>query len=102
MLVGCVTQMPKKRNYTQQDSKRSMTRRHSIFGREICKIAFLGTLRINQCRIDTALRKQESITYGIGGRNAFPLCKKQKVCTHIDAFPRYVSHYCRNKTNAKF
>lgn len=80
-----------------------------IFGYSVCKIAFLKTLQINQSRIDNALYKRFTAnTFAdlrgqqSGGKNALPLLKKLEVYTHINSFPRYVSHYCREKTDSKF
>lgn len=109
MLVGCVAEMPKKRTYTKSFSKRSVTRTYKIFGQEACKIAFLRTLKINECRIKLALDKQVNAdTYAdcrgqsSGGNNKFSESKRQEIISHIEKFPKYVSHYCRNQTEAKF
>lgn len=109
LIISCVSEILKKTTRTNGPSKRYMTRKYEIFGHSVCKVAFLKTLQINQSRLDTALNKhftantfadlrgQES-----GGKNALPLSKKLEVYTHINSFPRYVSHYCREKTDARF
>lgn len=109
VIVSCVIEIPKRRSYTKSVSKRSITRKYKIFGQEVCKTALLRTLQISESRVIVALKKQEnSDTYAdgrgksTGGWNALPLSTKNEVCAHIEAFPRYVSHYCRNKTDAKF
>lgn len=81
----------------------------TIFGHDVCKIALIRTLQINEKRITLALEKyKESDTFAdgrgqtTGGRNAFPLSKIEEVRRHILSFPKYVSHYTRNQTDSKF
>lgn len=109
MIVGSVTQMPKKRTYTKSISNRFVSRIYTIFGRRVCKNAFLKTLEINESRVKLALNKQTNLdTYAdcrgkcSGGWNALSQEIKLEVHLHIESFPRYVSHYCRKQTDAKF
>lgn len=90
-------------------SKRKFTRNYFINNKEICKIAFLKTLQITQDRIDVALKKssgdmviRDERELLSGGRNKCPEEQISKVIEHINAFPKYISHYCRNETNSKF
>lgn len=105
IIVGCVSQMGKKRNFV---SRRNFTREYRIYGQVICKTAFLKTLQIDASRVELALRKQCSEEYAdergksSGGQNAMTLEQKEAIIAHIDSFPKYISHYCRNKTDAKF
>lgn len=107
-IICCVKEIPKLRTYTKVTSKRVITRKYSIFGRDVCKIAFLKTLQITQSRVDTALKKQNCDSFAdgrgqsSGGRKAFPPEIKQEVIAHIASFPKYVSHYTRAQTNSKF
>lgn len=110
LIVGCVTQNIKKRTYTKSNnSRRNFTRKYTIFGKEVCKPAFLKSLQISESRVDLALYKQEYLdTYAdgrgklSGGRNAMALARRHEVCVHIESFPKYVSHYCRKETSAKY
>lgn len=105
VIVGCVTQKAKKRMF---ESRRNVTRKYSIFGEVVCKKAFLKTLQIGASRVELALRKQCSDEYAdergksSGGRNAMTFQQKEEVFDQIRSFPKYVSHYCRKETNAKF
>lgn len=105
IIVGCVTQAAKKSTFV---SRRNVTRKFTIFGHEVCKTAFLKTLQIDACRVELALRKQCADEYAdergtlSGGQNKLSFAQKEEVCEHIESFPKYVSHYCRKVTNAKF
>lgn len=99
----------KKKVYTKQTSKRNHTRKYYINEKKICKTAFLKTLQMSQNRIDVALKKSINNMEIVdergpksGGKNK---CTNEQVLTveqHINSFPKYVSHYCRNETNSKF
>lgn len=80
-----------------------------MFEHEVCRVALLRTLQINECRVTTALEKQKKCDTlcdgrgkSSGGRNKFPLSRMEEVCEHIESFPKYISHYTRNQTDAKF
>lgn len=105
VITGCVVQMAKKE---MRVSRRTVTNKYSIFGQAVCKMAFLRTLKIDSSRVTLALRKQCCDEYSdergkySGGLNAMPLAKRKAVIEHIESFPKYVSHYCRKVTCAKF
>lgn len=80
-----------------------------MYGHEVCKVALIRTLQINESRLEVALKKQKHCdTYddcrgkNIGGYNKIPLWKRENVRKHIESFPKYVSHYTRNQTDSKF
>lgn len=103
-ITGCVS-----KPISSQANDRAPDRRYSMFGFEVCRAAFLRTLQISESRVTTALEKQKKCdTYSdgrgktSGGHNALPPSKRREVIEHIDSFPRYISHYTRNQTDAKF
>lgn len=110
ILINCVSQVPTKRSYTKNPiKKRLKTRKYTMFGRAVCKVALLQTLQISQKRIAVALDKQEFFNSfedcrgkASGGANAFPVSTRVAVRAHISSFPKYISHYTRSQTNAKF
>lgn len=109
MIVGSVTQVPKKRTYTKSLSNRLVSRIYTISGKRVCKNAYLKTLQINESRIKLALDKQvNSDTFAdgrgtlSGGRFAISPEKFKQIQSHIESFPRYISHYCRQQTESKF
>lgn len=105
IIVGCVSQDAKK---SLSVSRRNVTRKYTIYGKSVCRTAFLKTLRIDAGRVELALRKQCSDEYAdergkfSGGQNSMTFAQRQDVIAHIESFPKYVSHYCRKVTNAKF
>ncbi|KAF2879107.1 hypothetical protein ILUMI_27063, partial [Ignelater luminosus] len=65
--------------------------------------------KINQNPVDVALTKYFSnmiICDGrgleIGGKNRCTDKQIETIIHHINSFPKYISHYCRNKTNSNF
>lgn len=58
-----------------------------IFGKQVCKIALLKTLKVSELS---------------GGRNALSSVIRDKIISHISSFPKYFSHYTRNQTNLKY
>ncbi|XP_063824635.1 mucin-5AC-like [Ostrinia nubilalis] len=108
ILQGCVTETETKRSYTA-NSKRSFTRYYRVNGKTVCKKTFLNTFGISQTRIDFALKKfknQEPVNdqrgQKSGGKNATSPEKLAEIKAFINSFPRYVSHYSRNSTTAKY
>lgn len=104
IIVGCVTQTAIESTFVS----RRVPKKYTIFGREVCKTAFLKTLQIDACRVDLALRKQCCDEYvdergkSSGGQNQMTFAQREEVCAHIESFPKYVSHYCRKVTNVQF
>lgn len=105
LIAGCVNQMAKKKMF---ESRRNVTNKYSIYGQEVCKQVFLKTLKIDASRVNLALRKQCCDEYVdergkfSGGHNKMSFAKREEVFVHIESFPKYVSHYCRKVTSAKF
>lgn len=110
LLIKCVSETPKKRAYSRVPMKnRVTTRKYWMFGHSVCKVALLRTLQINQKRIALALNKEKFFDSFAdcrgkfsGGSNAFPVFKRVEVRAHISSFPKYISHYTRSQTNAKY
>lgn len=90
------------------ESRRDDPNKFSIDGHEVCKKAFLKTLKIDECRVKLALRKKCCDEYidergkFSGGHNKMSFQKREEVFVHIESFPKYTSHYCRKVTSAKF
>ncbi len=60
-LNSCVNEIPKKRQYTKsENSRRKHSRKYYLKGVEVCKHAFVNTLKISNSRIDVSLHKMES------------------------------------------
>ncbi|KAJ6643401.1 hypothetical protein Bhyg_08362 [Pseudolycoriella hygida] len=85
------------------------TRYYSIYGTSVCTKALLGTLQINDSRVYTAINKYLNCDTFCdlrgklsGGWNVLPQSKTVEVRRHIDSFPKYVSHYTREKTDSKY
>ncbi|XP_028166463.1 uncharacterized protein LOC114357160 [Ostrinia furnacalis] len=104
-----VKETNKSRCYSTEDSKRMVSRKYFFDDNEICKKAFLQTLRICQSRIDVAMKKKNSASdlkdnRGIasGGNNRTSEENIKKIVDHINSFPKYISHYCRGKTNSRY
>lgn len=104
-----VKEQKKARTYTKHvQSRRNFSRKYYIGDTEVCKIAFLKTLQITQNRIDVALKKRtepiirDERGLKSGGRNKCSDQQISEICQHIDSFPKYISHYCRKETSAKF
>lgn len=87
---------------------RLTTRNYSMFGIAVCKSAFLKTLQINAGRVNVAFKKDSCDTYAdlrgrfICGWNKLHSSKVEEIRSHINSFPKYVSHYTRTQTNSKF
>lgn len=110
LLINCVSEVPKKRSYSKNPMRnRVATRKYTMFGKVVCKVALLRTLQVSQKRITVALNKQKFFDSfadcrgkNSGGANAFPVSKIVEVRAHISSFPKYISHYTRSQTNSKF
>lgn len=108
LLIRCVIEIPKK-VIPKTKKPRRVIRKYSMFGQEVCKVALIRTLQINECRLVTALNKynnHDSFTDGRGqsrrGFNALSLFKRVEVHQHVESFPKYVSHYTRSQTESKY
>ncbi len=108
-LLKCVSQQNKKRSTAKTIKKyRLSTRNYSMFGIAVCKSAFLKTLQINAGRLNTAFKKDGSDSYAdlrgrfICGWNKKHSSKVEEIRSHINSFPKYVSHYTRSQTNSNF
>lgn len=88
-LNSCINELPKKRQYTKnQSSRRKMTRKYFLKGIEVCKTTFTKTLMISNSRIDVSLQKMEteSFTDERGRKRSgqgFSEEKKEKIIAHI-------------------
>lgn len=108
LIQGSVKEIKKKRSYSA-NSKRQFSRQYYFSNVEVCKNTYLKTLGISQTRIDFALSKlkaNEPINdkrgKNSGGRNAISEETLNEVTCFINSMPRYISHYTRNPTTAKF
>lgn len=87
---------------------RANTRQYTLAGQPVCKTMFLQTLRISSCRVNDYLRKQQNIDEPIkdnrghkGGHNKIPQNKEDEIIQHINKYPKYKSHYCREQNDKK-
>lgn len=108
LLIRCIIEIPKPVAPKTKKSRR-VIRKYSMFGQEVCKVALIRTLQINECRLVTALNKYNHHDSFIDGRGqsrrgfkALSLFKRVEVHHHIESFPKYVSHYTRSQTESKY
>lgn len=108
-ICGKVTQTHKARTYTSSNSKRIYSRKYMLCDTEICKQTFLKTLGICQSRIDVAMQKnnrssnfKDNRGTASGGKNKINEDDINLIVGHIDSFPKYISHYCRGKTDSRY
>ncbi|CAG9771476.1 unnamed protein product [Ceutorhynchus assimilis] len=108
-IAAAVSQVPKKRNYGRNTERRNFSRCYKINDKVVCRELFIKTLGISPCRVNTALKKfhgaapltdQRGVNQG--GKNKIPEHKVDEIISQIDKIPKYISHYSRKKTDAKF
>lgn len=82
---------------------------YSIENVQVCRDVFMHTLRVSTHRINTALKKlkrspdmRDKRGSVSGGRNALPRSTVKRVKAHINQFPRYISHYTREKSSKEY
>lgn len=105
-LIGAlVSEEPKKRKYGQNIRSRQFSRHYKLNKIDVCRETFIKTLGISTKRVDTALKKlrNSSITdkrgKKQGGKNKIVGERKQNVIEHINAIPKYKSHYRREQNS---
>lgn len=106
---SAVTVGPIKRKRAKTSTKRTNTRIYHLAGKEVCSKMFIQTLRISSARVDRYLKKvgsKEVIKDHRGEKTAIhrkmPKEQKQRIIDHINKFPKYRSHYCRNQSERLF
>lgn len=108
-IAAAVGEVPKKRNYGRNTERRNFSRSYKIADKIVCREMFIKTFGISPCRVNTALKKfhgrsplvdQRGIKQG--GKNKTAENKVEEVINQIKKIPTYISHYSRNKTDAKF
>lgn len=106
-IAAAVSEFPKQRLYGRNAIKRTFSRKYQLGEEIVYRNIFVKTLGIS-FRVNTALKKfhgrsaltdQRGTT---GGKNKLPHASVQRVIEQINRIPRYVSHYCRDKTEANF
>lgn len=102
----CVREENVKRKITGaiNPEKRKFSRSYHINNTSVCREMFIKTLSISTKRIDTSLKKIRAHSIpdkrGIaGGHNKMSLEQKNDIIAHIRMFPKYKSHYCRDRRN---
>jgi len=73
----------------------------------VCKEFFMATFAINSARIDGALKKKTQCDFRdkrgrASSANKIPSDDIALVEEHINFFPRYMSHYCREQTKREY
>lgn len=109
MFIGaCVSEVTKKRQYTNKPSKRNFSRIYTIRSIPVCRDQFVQTFGISTKRVNTALTKLRSDDLkdkrgqGQGGKNKISERHFEEVRNQINGIPRYKSHYRRENTNSEF
>ncbi|XP_050510421.1 uncharacterized protein LOC126887115 [Diabrotica virgifera virgifera] len=97
-----------KRKRNIESNRRQNTRIYEINNVRVCRDMYIQTLRISPKRVNTALNKikagnvKDERGFKIGGHKKISQEIKNKVISQIAKFPTYISHYCRNETDARF
>lgn len=108
-MAATVNEVPKKRNYGRNTERRKFSRNYKINDKIVCREMFVKTFGISPCRVNTALKKFHSRApltdqRGVnqGGKNKIPEHKVEEIINQINKVPKYISHYSRKNTDAKF
>lgn len=108
-IAAAVGEFPKKRNYGRNTERRQFSRCYKIADKTVCREMFVKTFGISPCRVNTAIKKfhgrapltdQRGVKQG--GQNKISGDKVEEVISQINQIPKYISHYARTKTDAKF
>lgn len=77
-----------------------------LLGKRVCKLFFIKTLDIFQKRYDNVLKRKNTTGTGVSPRdkrgkhtpkNKIPVERITEIKKHIESFPKYSSHYSREK-----
>lgn len=108
-IAACISEEQKKRSYGNNPNKRKFTRVYKLDNQTVCREMYVKSLGITTFRVDTALKKfhgraplTDQRGKKQGGRNKLSTEREEEVIKQIDRIPKYISHYCRNSTEAKF
>ena len=98
-IAGAVKETGISRKYSQTN-KRQYTRKYFPHDVPVCRNTFVKSLGISTKHVNTALKKKRAgcLDDSRGGRresHTLSAAALQKVKYHINAFPRYKSHYTR-------
>ena len=99
---------PSQQGPPNRNTSRSFVYTYHLESQIVCKKTFLRTFQIGHSRVGTALNKQANSNsfQDLRGRkpskNKFDDEIQNDVKTHINSFPKYISHYCREKTEARY
>lgn len=103
-LSTCIRQEKIKRKTiaARNPEKRQFSRHYFINKNLVCRNMFVKTLQISTKRVNTALCKVRNLSIldrrgSAGGHNKISDEQKNAVIDHINKFPRYKSHYCRER-----
>ncbi|XP_050497796.1 uncharacterized protein LOC126878976 [Diabrotica virgifera virgifera] len=106
LICAMVQEGPIKRKRKQNSTKKMHSRVYNINGHVVCKTFLLQTLRISSAKVDNALKSKKRIE-GVkdlrgraGGKNKISEERLQEILEHIEQFPKYKSHYAREKTSS--
>lgn len=105
---GKITVKPVTRKRSKGSEVRNNSRIYNLAGKPVCKTTFLQTLRISSCRVNEYLKKSDihkevaDMRGCCGGKNAISSVREKEIIDHINKFPKYKSHYCRNTTSQEF
>lgn len=107
LLQAMIKEVPIKRKRVKHSDKKSTSREYFLGNEKVCKNIFMQTLRVSSCSVNVALKKKKEGSVGdgrgkAGGHNKLSELKINTVVQHISKFPRYISHYCRSKTEAEY
>lgn len=106
-IAATVKEMPIKRKRAKEGTGKSYTRVYMLGEVEVCRDTYINTYQISTKRVNTSLKKKRSTQIQdergkSGGKKKVEEETINKIIDHIDKFPRYVSHYSRSETEAKF
>lgn len=95
------------RTTTAEESRKTSSRVYNLNYQPVCKKFFLQVLQISSSRVDGALTKWKSSNVKDQrghheNHKKYPVETRDAVINHIKSFPRYVSHYKRETSDALY
>lgn len=85
--------------------KRKFVRTYRVGSKDVCERSFREILGVSYTKIAKALEKSRDgclLDKRSGSHNELPTKSKEEIVTHLNTFPRYLSHYRREQTASMF
>lgn len=107
---GCIESNVPKRSLKNTQKHKEVSNCVKLYGKRVCKMFFIKTLDLSVKRYGNVVKPKKVNNAGVSPKdkrgNHVPSNKTdgivlQKVIQHIESFPKYTSHYSRNKNPSK-